>query len=86
MSKITITTDLSDEKLKALNRYLSKKNETLDDKLSEQLAKLYTTIVPVQVREFLDEGDVVPPKPKAPARPAKPVTTKSVEVQANDSV
>lgn len=57
MGKITITLALSDEKLEALHRYLAKKDETLDEKLCEQVLKLYATTLPAAVREYLDDKD-----------------------------
>ena len=77
MKQINISVSFDDEKLRALNKYLKKKELTAEDELAAALLHLYEKHVPAAVREYIDEDDVVvPAKPK---RAAKPATPKKVE-------
>lgn len=80
MKQVNLTVGFDDEKLRALNKYLKKKELTVDDELASALLRLYEKHVPAPVREYIDEEDVVPPKPKKPAKPKKETApTDSVE-------
>ena len=73
MKQINISVSFDDEKLRALNKYLKKKELTAEDELAAALLHLYEKHVPVAVREYIDEDDVVvPAKPKRTAKPAAP--------------
>lgn len=77
MKQINISVSFDDEKLRALNKYLKKKELTAEDELAAALLHLYEKHVPATVREYIDEDDVVvPAKPK---RTAKPPAPKKVE-------
>ena len=77
MKQINISVSFDDEKLRALNKYLKKKELTAEDELAAALLHLYEKHVPAAVREYIDEDDVVvPAKPK---RAAKPTAPKKVE-------
>ena len=72
MKQINISVSFDDEKLRALNKYLKKKELTAEDELAAALLHLYEKHVPSAVREYIDEDDVVPAKPKRAAKPAAP--------------
>ena len=73
MKQINISVSFDDEKLRALNKYLKKKELTAEDELKAALLHLYEKHVPAAVREYIDEDDVVvPAKPKRTAKLAAP--------------
>ena len=73
MKQINISVSFDDEKLRALNKYLKKKELTAETELAAALLHLYEKHVPAAVREYIDEDDVVvPAKPKRAAKPAVP--------------
>jgi len=73
MKQINISVSFDDEKLRALNKYLKKKELTAEDELTAALVHLYEKHVPAAVREYIDEDDVVvPTKPKRTVKPAAP--------------
>lgn len=73
MKQINISVSFDDEKLRALNKYLKKKELTAEDELAAALLHLYEKHVPAAVREYIDEDDVVvPAKPKRTAKQAVP--------------
>lgn len=73
MKQINISVSFDDEKLRALNKYLNKKELTAEDELTAALVHLYEKHVPAAVREYIDEDDaVVPVKPKRIAKQAVP--------------
>ena len=73
MKQINISVSFDDEKLRALNKYLNKKELTAEDELTAALLHLYEKHVPAAVREYIDEDDVVvPAKPKRTAKLAAP--------------
>ena len=73
MKQINISVSFDDEKLRALNKYLKKKELTAEDELAAALLHLYEKHVPAAVREYIDEDDiVVPAKPKRTVKPAAP--------------
>lgn len=82
MKQINISVSFDDEKLRALNKYLKKKELTAEDELAAALLHLYEKHVPAAVREYIDEDDaVVPAKPKRTAKQAVPKKVEeSVEI------
>ena len=73
MKQINISVSFDDEKLRALNKYLKKKELTAEDELAAALLHLYEKHVPAAVREYIDEDDaVVPAKPKRTAKQTVP--------------
>ena len=73
MKQINISVSFDDEKLRALNKYLKKKELTAEAELAAALLHLYEKHVPAAVREYIDEDDVVvPAKPKRAAKPTAP--------------
>ena len=73
MKQINISVSFDDEKLRALNKYLKKKELTAEAELTAALLHLYEKHIPAAVREYIDEDDVVvPAKPKRTVKPAAP--------------
>ena len=68
MKKTNITIAYAEEKLAALNLYLSQKTLTVEEELGKALDALYTKNVPAGVREFIElRAGLTPPKPSAPS-------------------
>ena len=57
MRQASIQISFEEEKLKALQRYLSKKDLHLEEQMLLALRKLYEKHVPAAVREYLDDAD-----------------------------
>ena len=79
MKKESITVQMDGEKLRAVKRYMEKKDADLTQELCDQLQRLYEKFVPASVREYIDEGGE-----DAPA-PAKKQKKKEKAVAAADS-
>ncbi|KAF5041252.1 hypothetical protein SDC9_70449 [bioreactor metagenome] len=71
MKKDTISVSLEAEKLRAIKKYMEKKEIDLQAELAEQLQKLYEKHVPVNVREYIDEKNEEENRAKTPRKPAK---------------
>lgn len=56
MKKETVTIQMEAEKLRAVKRYMGKKDADLDQELCDSLQKLYERYVPATVREYIDES------------------------------
>ena len=56
MKKENITIGMEADKLRATKRYMSKKDASIEQELSDALQKLYEKYVPSAVREYIDEG------------------------------
>ena len=56
MKKEAITIQMDAEKLRAVKRYMEKKDANLGKELGNSLQKLYEKYVPVTVREYIDES------------------------------
>ena len=86
MKKESITVQMDGEKLRAVKRYMEKKDADLTQELCDSLQKLYEKYVPATVREYIDESteaDVPaaasPKKQKEKIKP--PTETQRPEVQ-----
>lgn len=64
MKKESITIQMDGEKLRAVKRYMEKKDADLEQELSDQLQRLYEKFVPASVREYIDEGSKEAPAPQ----------------------
>jgi len=75
MKKDTIAISLEAEKLRAIKKYMEKKEADLQAEMADQLQKLYEKYVPANVREYIDERDDEEIKPektnKVVKRPTK---------------
>ena len=63
MKQSTIQISFDDEKLKALKRYIAKRDSTLEAELQKAAQRLYEKVVPAPVREYIDEADLPEGKP-----------------------
>ena len=52
--KKTISVQISEEKLSAIEMYLEQKNTTLAAELDKQVEQIYTKVVPQNVREYIE--------------------------------
>ena len=83
MKKESITIQMDGEKLRAVKRYMEKKDADLTKELCDSLQKLYEKYVPAPVREYIDESDVsaaAPSKPRRSPRAAAPKPDQEPEV------
>lgn len=71
MKKDTIVISLEAEKLRAIKKYMEKKEADLQAEMADQLQKLYEKYVPANVREYIDEREDEEIKPEKPKKPAK---------------
>ncbi len=65
MKKENITVSMEQEKLRAIKRYMAKKDVSLEKELQTALQKLYEKYVPSAVQEYIDgsgQGAVSPQK------------------------
>ena len=56
MKKEALTIQMEAEKLRAVKRYMEKKDADLEQELCDQLQRLYEKYVPASVREYIDES------------------------------
>lgn len=79
MKKDTVVVSLEAEKLRAIRKYMVKKEADLQMELVDQLQKLYEKYVPANVREYIDEREdeeeIKPEKAKKTAKAEKEVQT-----------
>lgn len=52
--KRSITVQILEEKLSAIEMYLEQKNTTLAAELDKQVEQIYTKVVPQNVREYIE--------------------------------
>ena len=52
--KRSITVQITEEKLSAIEMYLEQKNTTLAAELDKQVEQIYTKVVPQNVREYIE--------------------------------
>ena len=64
MKKATITVTFEQEKLKAIQFYMSKCETSLEAELDDFMAKLYKKYVPSQTREYIESGEEPDPRPR----------------------
>ena len=82
MKKATVTVQFEQEKLRALEFYISRKDSTLEAELDDFMGKLYEKYVPTQTREYIESmesRDERPPRQQRsrPMRPARPGTSEN---------
>ena len=71
MKKDTIAISLEAEKLRAIKKYMEKKEADLQGEMADQLQKLYEKYVPANVREYIDEREDEEIKPENTKKVAK---------------
>lgn len=75
MKNDTVVISLEAEKLRAIKKYMVKKEADLQMELVDQLQKLYEKYVPANVREYIDEREEVEEiKPEKAKKVAKTAT------------
>lgn len=67
--KRSVTVNVNEEKLSAIEMYLEQKNTTLAAELDKYIEQLYSKVVPQNVSDFIDMKSMKKParKPKNPA-------------------
>ena len=70
MKTDTVSISMDTEKLRAIKRYMGKKEADLEQEMVIQLQRLYEKYVPSNVREYIDENEDGQPTPP-PRRPAR---------------
>lgn len=70
MKKSVINIQFEQEKLRALNYYVGKKETTLEAELDDFMDKLYEKYVPAQTREYIESiaTEEDKPQPRSPRR------------------
>ena len=71
MKKDVVRISVDAEKLRAVKKYMEKKEVDLEEELADQLQKLYEKHVPINVREYIDEKQEEEIKAKRPKKSAK---------------
>lgn len=71
MKKDIVRISIDAEKLRAVKKYMEKKEVDLEAELADQLQKLYEKHVPINVREYIDEKQEEKIKAKNPKKSAK---------------
>ena len=84
MKKDTIVISLEAEKLRAIKKYMDKKEADLQAEMADQLQKLYEKYVPANVREYIDEREDEEIKPEKPKKPTKVITDSRSHSTAQD--
>ena len=84
MKKDTIVINLEAEKLRAIKKYMEKKEADLQAEMADQLQKLYEKYVPANVREYIDEREDEEIKPEKPKKPTKVTTDSRSHSSAQD--
>ena len=69
--KIEITLSYDDERVEAMEFYLKRENSTVQKRMEEALGQLYETLVPEEVREYIDRK-TVPARPKRTPKSSRP--------------
>ncbi|MPN54894.1 hypothetical protein SDC9_202572 [bioreactor metagenome] len=80
MKKEAVTIQMDAEKLRAVKRYMEKKDADLEQELVDSLQKLYEKYVPASVREYIDEGCEDTPAAAAPPKKQKEKNRASTSV------
>lgn len=71
MEKVCVTVSMEEERLKALEFALKKKNSSVQRRMDDALRQLYEKEVPEPIREYVDSLLAPPPRPRRPVRAAK---------------
>lgn len=82
MKKASITIQMDAEKLRAVTRYMEKKDADITQELEDQLQRLYEKFVPANVREYIDESAEIT---SAPAKKQKEKKKTNAEAGASSN-
>ncbi|MFI3174763.1 MAG: DUF6103 family protein [Bacillota bacterium] len=80
MKQTSVTVKYDAEKLRAIQKYLVKKEIALQNELAEQLDRLYEKHVPNQVREYLEDIVAVDKKSENKAKSMVKVDEEQAEM------
>ena len=81
MEKVCVTVSMEEERLKALEFVLKKKNSSVQRRMDDALRLLYEKEVPEPIREYVDSLLAPPPRPRRPARAAKATNEQTTAIQ-----
>ena len=85
MKKEAITVQMDAEKLRAVKRYMEKKDADLEQELCDQLQRLYEKFVPANVREYIDESaDIETPPSTSPKKQKEKIRQPAEPRQAEE--
>ena len=85
MKKEAITVQMDAEKLRAVKRYMKKKDADLEQELCDQLQRLYEKFVPANVREYIDESaDIETPPSTLPKKQKEKIRQTAEPRQADE--
>ncbi|MDD3074212.1 MAG: DUF6103 family protein [Eubacteriales bacterium] len=85
MKKEAITVQMDAEKLRAVKRYMEKKDADLEQELCDQLQRLYEKFVPANVREYNDESaDIETPPSTSPKKQKEKIRQPTEPRQAEE--
>ena len=57
MKQANIQITFEEEKLRALRRYIAKRDSTLESELQKAAQRLYEKVVPAAVQEYIGDGE-----------------------------
>ena len=77
MKQATIQITFEEEKLRALRRYIAKRDSTLEAELQKAAQRLYEKVVPAAVQEYISDCTQDDPVRK----PQKKLSTKTLKTQ-----
>ena len=69
MKQATIQITFEEEKLRALRRYVAKRDSTLEAELQKAAQRLYEKVVPAAVQEYISDGEQDELTRKPPKKP-----------------
>ena len=84
MEKICVTVSMEEERLKALEFVLKKKNSSVQRRMDDALRLLYEKEVPEPIREYVDSLLAPPPCPRRPVRVAKAANEQATAIQQEE--
>ena len=86
MEKICVTVSMEEERLKALEFVLKKKNSSVSvqRRMDDALRQLYESEVPEAVREYVDSKATPVARPKRPVRAAKAANEQAAAMQQEE--
>ena len=83
MKKATVTIVFEQEKLRAVQFYMGKKETSLEAELDEFMDRLYEKFVPAQTREYIEsmaeQEPAAPARPRRTPRPGGPIPAEEAE-------
>ena len=68
MKQANIQIAFEEEKLRALRRYIARRDSTLEAELQKAAQRLYEKVVPAAVQEYIGDGAQEEPERRAPKK------------------